>query len=145
MEKSWTHRWFGWGKVPKKVRPELEREGVVFLDEGLRGALILRKFRAPGRWHYYKKSLFSGSLVITKKRVLAFAHTRPLVNITLDHERLNDLKFNLDEGERLVVTFDAGLFNDDWSGQVECRFATSKARLFLRKLGRNPFRATNRG
>ena len=140
MEKSWTYRWFGWGKVPEEVRSELEGEGIVFVDEGLKGAIILRKFRAPGRWHYYKKSLFSGSLVITNKRVLAFAHSKPLVDIPLNHENLNDINFDLDEVGRLLVKYDAGLFNESWSGQVECRFATSKARLFLKKLGVNPFR-----
>ena len=43
----------------------------MLLDEGIPGSVTLRKFRAPGRIHGYKKTFFAGSLVVTGQRFAA--------------------------------------------------------------------------
>jgi len=134
VRKSIFYSLFGLGKLPKVMAPTLRGEGIVLLDEGVRGSVTLRKFRAPGRIHSYRKSAFAGSIVITELRFAAFALWRPLINVPLDDERLELLELSVPREGLLCVKFDAGAFLDDWKGSVECRFSTSSARMFLSRL-----------
>ena len=142
-KKTLLHRLFGWGKIPKKYAPTLRDEGIVLLEEGIGGSITFRKFKAPGRYHSYKKSWFTGSIVITEKTFAAFAFMKPVIFVPLDHEKFSELKCNVEEGKTLFVKFDASTFHEKWSGTIECRFKTSKARQFLDRLprsGRRPAR-----
>jgi hypothetical protein len=131
MRKSLLYTLFKLGRLPKKSVAMLESEGIVLLDEGLRASVILRKFRAPGRYHSYKHSLFAGSLVVTGLRFAGFAFSRPLINVPLHDDRLRALDLSVSRDGLLRVSFDAGAFDLQRSGTVECRFHTAKAELFL--------------
>ncbi|MEJ7848655.1 MAG: hypothetical protein WKF92_11275 [Pyrinomonadaceae bacterium] len=48
MSKTFLYRFFGIGGIPTNVRAEIEREGVVLFDEGIRGTVTYINFRAPG-------------------------------------------------------------------------------------------------
>lgn len=133
MGKTLAYQLFGLGKVPKKYAPAFEREGVVLFDEGIRGSVTLKRFKSPGRWHSWKRTWFSGCLALTEKTFAAFALTRPVIFVPRDDERLRELRCSIERGKLLVV-FDASLFNEQWSGTVECRFKTEKAQLFLEQL-----------
>lgn len=128
------HRLFGLGSIPKAMRPILESEGIALLEEGIGGSVTLRRFRAPGRRHRYKRSWFTGSLVVTGLRFAAFQFSKPLINVPLGDERLKKLDCSV-EGESLLrVRFESADFQENTSGSVECRFQTPKARLFLERL-----------
>lgn len=114
--------------------PILETEGIALIDEGIGGSVTLRSFRAPGRWHGYKRSWFTGSLVVTGLRFAAFQFSKALINVPLDDARLGDLKCSVEGESVLRVDFDAGTFQENASGSVECRFRTPKARLFLERI-----------
>lgn len=134
MRKSILYTLFKLGRLPKEAASRLQTEGVVLLDEGLRASVILRKFRAPGRYHSYKASLFAGSLVITEVRFAAFAFSRPLVNVGLHDDHLRALDLAVPRTGLLSIRFDAGAFDTQSSGSVECRYHTDKARLFVERL-----------
>ena len=53
MRKSLLYTLFRLGRVPREALSVLESEGIVVLEEGLRGSVTLRNFRAPGRYHSY--------------------------------------------------------------------------------------------
>lgn len=116
------------------MAPILRSEGIILLDEGVKGLVTLRKFRAPGRFHSYKKSGFAGSIVITELRFAAFTFSRPIINVPMNDERLNLLNLSVPKEGVLRVNFDASAFHQGWKGSVECRFATPSARLFLERL-----------
>jgi hypothetical protein len=134
MSTSLLYRLFGIGKLPAKMRDVLESEHVELMDEGVRGSAVLRGFKAPGRYSSYRKSWFSGSLVITRLRFAAFAYSKPLVNVPLDDEHLAKLELALDGGEVLIVAFEAGDFHTDRSGWIQCSFATPMATAFHERL-----------
>jgi hypothetical protein len=127
------YRLFGLGKLPRAQRPILEQERIVLCDEGLSGSLTLRSVRAPGRRHSYRKSWFTGSLVITERRVAAFVFSRAVVDLPLDHPQLADLRVTT-VGDTLSITFDAGLFHQGWSGTIEIRLSTPRALLYQDRL-----------
>jgi hypothetical protein len=134
VRKSILYTLFKLGRLPREAARQLQAEGFVLLEEGLRASVILRKFRAPGRYHSYKASLFTGSLVITEQRFAAFAFSRPLVNIGLHDDHLRSLDVSVPRAGLLSIRFDAGAFDTQSSGTVECRYHTDKARLFLERL-----------
>ena len=136
MKKTLFYRLFGWGQLPKAMRPILESEGIALVDEGVGGSVTLRKFRSPTRRSSYRCSWFTGSLVVTGLRFAAFQFGTPLINVPLDEERLGLLECSLEKGTTLKVAFDAADFYDDTTGTVECRFHTEKARLFLERVQR---------
>lgn len=134
MGKTLLHRLFGLGKVPKRMLPELEDEGIVFLDEGISGSVTFRNFRAPGRRYPWRRSWFTGSLVLTRKRFAAFAFSKPIIDVPLGDDRLNELHCSLEGEATLRVHFDPSTFNQSWSGSIECRFSTPRVRSFLEQL-----------
>jgi len=134
MGKTLLYRLFGLGKVPKRILPDIEREGIVLLDEGVSGSVTFRNFRAPGRHYSWRRSWFSGSLVLTGRRFSAFAFSKAIIDIPIADDRINELRCSLEDEATLCVHFDPSAFNEDWSGSLECRFSTPQARLFLEQL-----------
>ena len=134
MSKSLLYRLFGIGKIPDKLRATLRTEGVLFMEEGLRGSATYRDFRAPGRYSNWRRQWYPASLVLTKERLLALSYSNPIIDIPLRDERLRRLQFTREAGDRLSVAFDPALFHDDWSGTIEYRFRTPEAARFLELL-----------
>ena len=134
MSKTLLHRLFGLGQVPPKYAPTLREEGILLLEEGIGGSVTYKHFVAPGRRHSWKKSWFIGCLVLTEQTFAAFALMRPLIYIPLADKRLSALHCSVQKDDTLLVAYDASLFNEQWSGTVECRFRTAKAPLYLENL-----------
>ena len=131
--KTLLHRLFGIGRIPERYALMLRAEGIVLLDEGIGGSITLKNFRAPSRWHSWKRNWFTGCVVLTKQTFAAFALGKPIIYVPLDHERFSELRLTIVDGV-LFVGFDAAAFNDGWTGMVECRFKTSQAQLFVERL-----------
>lgn len=121
--------------MPKDRLPSFEAEGIVLLEEGIGGSITFENFRAPGRRHGWKRSWFTGSLVVTQVRFAAFGFSQPLIDVPLDHDKLRALHVTVDGETRLCIRFDPAVFQEDASGSVTCRFSTPRARLFLDRLG----------
>ena len=127
MTKTFLYRLFGVGRMPAQWRTTLESEGIVLVDEGIAGSVTYRDFRAPGKRSAWRKVAFSGSIALTKTRLLALQYANPAINIPLDDERFGQLRISVEGEETLLVAFDASLFHNDWSGTMEYRFHTSQA------------------
>jgi hypothetical protein len=135
MSKTLLHRLFGFGSVPKAMKPILDQEGIVLLDEGIGGSITFRNFRAPGKRYGYRKNWFTGSLVITELRFAGFAFSRPVINVPLEGAHSSKLECSLEKERTILrVAFDSADFHEDWSGAIECRFRTPKARQFLERI-----------
>jgi len=134
MSKTLLHRLFGLGKIPRKYGPALRGEGIILIDDGIGGSVTLRQFKAPGRRHSWRRSWFTGCLVLTEHTFSAFALIRPLIFVPLADTRISELHCSIEKGATLLITYDASLFNEKWSGTVECRFKTAEAQLFLEQI-----------
>lgn len=136
MAKSIFYHLFGFGKIPKRYRSDIEKEGVILQDEGLSIVLRYRNFRAPYTYYSRKISLVIGSIVLTK---ISFACFRgniipPVFHVPVAHESFKAFDFSLDEKARLRVVIDAPLFQDGWEGTIDCRIPCENAEDFLREL-----------
>ena len=137
MSQTLLHRLFGIGKIPTDRRPGLEEEGIVLVDEGIGGAIHMRKFRAPGRYYGRKVSLITGSIVLTEKRLVAFTMYplfNPIIDVEFGDERFGALQFSVKRDGVLRIAFDPAVFHDDRSGSVEVTFKTPRARRYLDRL-----------
>jgi hypothetical protein len=136
MVKTLSYRIFGLGKLPKRYRAPLEAEQIVWLEEGVRGSVTLRKYKAPGKRFSYRRVYFSGAVGMTRKRVFAFAYSRRLINVPLDDARINQLSVSTENKKRIRFAFEADAFDPDRAGTVECRFSVKAPEDFLNQLNR---------
>ena len=132
MSKSLLYRLFKSGTIPKSARSQILKEGVLLQDEGIRGSITFKNFRAPGRYHGWKRSWFSGSVVLTRKHFLAFGFSSSLIGIAWDDARIKELDCSIEKKNTLCIRYDASTFNEDWSGTIECRYSSPHAHEFLR-------------
>ena len=131
MAKTFLYRFFGIGKLPQTLVDEFAREGILFIDEGVRGTITYKNFRGGGRVSNWKRRWFGGAIILTKKRIIGYHIRNRIMDVPLDDPRLKKMEFALEEPETLAVAFDADLFQPDWKGRIEYRFRTSFANQIL--------------
>ena len=134
IAKSFLYRLFGTGKIPTTLLSELQAEGIILSDEGVKGSIIFRDYSAPGKRFAWKRVGIVASIALTEARILALSDSKPIINVPLADERLQAMRFSLEKEETLCVSFDAGLFQPDWSGTIEYRFRTPQAKQLLELL-----------
>lgn len=130
MKKSLFYRFFGLGKIPKPLRRTLEAERIEVSDEGIGGWIVYKNFKAPGKRFYRRMKGFAGFLVVTRKRVIAYAFRSRMMNIPLDDPKLEAVSITLPNPERIEFSFESSVFHPDRSGEVTLRFNTSQAETF---------------
>lgn len=134
MAKTLFYRLLGLGKIPEPIAAQLRGEGIVLLDEGIKGSVTYIDFRSPVRYANWKRQWYTASIALTQTRLLALRFSQTIINVPLADERLRRMSFSLEEDGALLVAFDAGLFNQAWSGKIEYRFRTEHGPAFLAKL-----------
>jgi hypothetical protein len=130
MKKTLLYRLFKVGAIPAKLKPVLDAEGMVVCDEGISVWLIMKNVRAPGKRFIYRMMGFSGFLAITRKRVIAYAYGRRLINIDVHSGKLAAVQAAVKNSSRLELTFESSIFRTDWSGAITLRFNTLEAKRF---------------
>lgn len=134
MKKTLLYRWFGIGSIPKKVRPVLQAEGVVVADEGMAGRFIANDVKGPGKRYRQRSEGFSGCLVITKKRVIAYTFGKRQLNIGVNDPKLPEIFADVPDAETLVISFESSVFREGWQGVMAFKFKTGKASQFMETL-----------
>ncbi len=134
MNKSLLFRLFRAGAVPKELRPVLAGEGIIIEDEGMAGLLVSRNVKGPGKRYLYRVTGFSGSLVVTRKRIICYTYRKRQINISVTDGRLSRLFVFLPQKNTLTISFDSADFQEGWHGVVELRFKTEKAESFMKSL-----------
>lgn len=130
LRKTLLYRFFKIGGIPKKLRPVLESEGILVCDEGIGGWVIMKDFRAPGKRFRHRIAGFSGFLVITHKRVIAYVFWKPVINVPVDDPRVFELKSELVGPDLIELSFESSAFDSKWQGRFVLSLSTLKAREF---------------
>jgi hypothetical protein len=123
-------------KVAAVYKSQLQPEGIVLFEEDVKGSMTFRNFRSPGTYYSWRKVLITSLIALTKTRLLALKGSGPIINVPFTDERLRQMKFSLEGEKTLLVAFDANLFQPEWSGEIEYRFKTPRARRFLESLSK---------
>jgi hypothetical protein len=111
----------GRGGLSDALRVELESEGIVHREDGLRGSITYRHYRAPGERSNWSKEAIRASLVVTRRRLGVFVRSRPFVNVAFDDPRFARLDLRVDGASLTIEVDDASVFNDRASGQITTR------------------------
>ena len=134
MAKTLLYRLFGIGKIPEQFMATLKSEGILALDEGIKGSITYRDFRAPGKYSAWRRQWFTGSIVLTQVRLVSLLSLSTAIDVSLTDERIRRMRFSVEKEGTLLVAFDPSLFHPGWSGTMEYRFRTTEAPAFLEKL-----------
>lgn len=134
MTKTLLYRLFGAGKIPEQLAAQLKGEGILLLDEGVKGSVTYIDFRAPGRYSNWRRQWYTASIATTEVRLVALRYSQTIINVPLTDERIRRMQFSLEESNTLLIAFDPVLFHKGWSGKIEYRFRTEQAQEFLDKL-----------
>ena len=134
VNKTILYRLFGAGSVPDKLRPELEREGIVVLDEGIGGSFQTKHVNGPGKRYRHRTEGFSGFLAVTEARVACYTYGKRQINISVDDPRITNLYVDTPTEQMLCLSFESSNFREGWRGVIVLRFATDKALSFRKAL-----------
>ncbi len=134
MAKTLLYRLFGLGKIPAQLRATLNSEGILAFDEGIKGSVTYRDFRAPGKYSAWRRQWFTGSIILTKVRLVSLQSLSQAIDVLLTDEHIRNLRISVEKEDTLLIAFDPSLFHPDWSGTIEYRFRTTEAKAFVEKL-----------
>ncbi|MBT4837600.1 MAG: hypothetical protein HON94_09680 [Methylococcales bacterium] len=132
MSKTFLYRLFGIGKIPQKEFTNLKNEGILLQEEGISGTVILTNFRAPGKYFSKKLSWFSGSIVLTHQHILAFRFSKIMIGLSWNEPLLKQLNCYIDDKSRFCITYDASVFDDKCSGNIELRYSSDQSDKLLK-------------
>ena len=125
--KSWLYKLFGIGKINETFLSELKNENLIASDEGIKGSITYKNFRAPGRYSNWKRRWIVGAIALTEKRLVLQQYSRPVINILLTDERVQNIKVSLENENALLFEFEPNLFLENSSGEIEWRMKTPQA------------------
>jgi len=131
MKKTLLYRLFRFGSVPKKLRPVLEQEGIVVLDEGIGGWFVTEHVNGPGKRYRHRSEGFSGCLAVTKARVVCYTFARRQINISVEDPGVANLYVDTPTEEELCLSFESSDFRKGWQGVIQFKFKTDKAHQFI--------------
>jgi hypothetical protein len=134
LAKTLLYRLFGLGKIPAQLMTALQSEGILALDEGIKGSVTYRDFRAPGKYSAWRRQWFTGSIILTKVRLVSLQSLSQAIDVPVADERIRSLQISVEKEGTLLIAFDPALFHPDWSGTIEYRFRTTEAEAFVDKL-----------
>ena len=134
MSKTMSYRLFGAGKIPAQQAAALQSEGVLVVDEGIPGSVTYLNFRSPGRICKWKRQWYSAAIALTRTRLVAFRGAHHSVDVPLQDSHFKGLRFSIENEETLLIAFNASLFHANWSGTIEYRFKTPRAKDFFDQL-----------
>ena len=98
----------GGGKLKPEVRAELEAEGLVLVEEKLKGSLRYTHFKAPGKRFHGKVVPMRMALGISERRLVIRGGVggQDLVDSPFDSPRFRAVEISLDGADRVELRID---------------------------------------
>ncbi len=134
MGRSIFYRLFRVGRLPGSVRDVLAAEGGFTVEEELSGSVTYRDFRGHGKYFSRRREWFTGAIAVTRRRCVALAFRRKVIDIAFDDPRWTKFALRVDGDEMLVIECDAAVMQQGFTGHVEYRFKVDRAGALLRML-----------
>lgn len=127
----------GNGRLDPKVRAALESEGLVLVEEGPRGSVRYKRFKAPGRRHHGKVTAERIALAISEERFVVYCRsgTTALVDSSFTNPRLSFVDVTLEGADSVSIRIDydrAGL--PKISGEITIVVSTPNAATIVDQL-----------
>jgi hypothetical protein len=124
----------GGGRFSPEQRAQLDAEGAEILEDGLRGTVTWRDYRAPHRYSSFRKKGVYVAIALTARRLLVQRTGGKEIDVPFEHPGFAAIEASLDEPDRLCIAFDPGAFDPRASGRIELRLSTPQAGRILERL-----------
>jgi hypothetical protein len=124
----------GAGRFSPEQRAELEAEGAEIIEDGLKGSITWRDYRAPGRYSSWRKKGVYVAIALTPRRLLVQRTGGKEIDVPFDHPGFAAIEPSLDEPDRLCLAFDPAAFDPRASGRIEVRLSTPQAGRIVERL-----------
>jgi hypothetical protein len=98
VAKTLLYRLFGLGKIPAQFMTTLKSEGILAVDEGIKGSVTYRDFRAPGKYSAWRRQWFTGCIVLTQVRLVSIQSLSQAIDVPLTDERIRSMRISAREG-----------------------------------------------
>lgn len=105
----------------------LSEEGLLILEENLRGTTTYHQYRAPGRYSSWKKEPLRASVAVTQRRLAMWSGRTKHVDVPADHPARAAVTVVAEKPDRLRIDVDTAAFHSDRSGQIVWRLRTPRA------------------
>ena len=120
----------GNGKLKPGLRADLESEGLVIIEEGLRGSVHYRRFKAPGRRFHGKVTLERIALAISEHRLAMYCRSGrvELIDSAFSNPWMSAIDVSLDNYNTVSIRIDYDrVETPNVSGEIRIRVRTPKA------------------
>ncbi len=131
MIKTLMYRLFRLGGLPRSERLELQKEGLQYLDEGIPLTIGWRRYREANRYIAQHRRSLTGTVALTRRRLLLFSAARPLLALDLKDPRVEKLKMTHPTDGTLALSLNAEDFHPGCSGQITYWLSTAGAQALL--------------
>jgi hypothetical protein len=109
------------------LRGRLAAEGLLLLEERLKGSVTYRNYTAPGRRDALTRRGARWAIGVTRSGLLVDGSLGTFIDAQWTDPRLAAVQVSVEDGSQLLIAFDASVFHDDRAGQIEVRVRTSQA------------------
>ena len=120
----------GDGTLKPELRAALESEGLVLIEEGLRGSVRYKRFRAPGRRHHGKVTPERIGLAVSEERFVVYCRSGrvELIDTPFSNPRLSMFDISLRDHDTVAIRIDYDRGDvPNVSGEVTILARTPKA------------------
>lgn len=120
----------GSGKLKPELRAALESEGLVTIEEGLRGSVRYRRFKAPGRRFHRKVTPERIGLAISEQRLAVYCRSGrvKLIDSAFSDPRLSAVEVSLQDSDTVSIRIDYDRADvPNVSGEITITARTPKA------------------
>jgi hypothetical protein len=121
------------------VRADLARHDVLFLEEGLKGSITHRNYRAPGQYTWLGRYPIRAALAITADRlVIALGPTYKELDVPRTGSWQRVITATAERPGVVCISWQVGAVHPDRSGTEEVRLRTPHATRIAEILGHSP-------
>jgi hypothetical protein len=137
MISRFLHRFLGIGKLPSRFLDLGDSERVQLLLEGIPGSVRYQNYTAPGHRHRAKRVWMIASLLITDRRLVICAFSKPVVHMPRGDDLAKQLGITVQEGKALHLSLDASVLSPQHAGQIGLVLKTGHAKSIATLLGQS--------
>jgi hypothetical protein len=119
--------------LPNEVYTCYGSAAILWSEEGIPGAMVLRDFRSPRKCSSYAYRGLSAAMAITSTYWLCYTSpSNPMIRVEWTDSRIAQMNVSINDKGRLVVRWDANLFQPTWQGTMELRLKVDDLEKCLR-------------
>lgn len=112
-----------------ELHAQLVAEGLLILEERLRGSITLRHFREAGSGEFvvYQKNPVRGAIAVSRRRLVVWVRGAKHIDVPLAHHLRAAIEVRAVRKDRVSFAYTAETFRTDRSGEVEVVLRTPRA------------------